>query len=43
MKFAKKSQEIDILDYRKAYWAFDKVINKSENANNVFLKISDHR
>ena len=24
MKFAKKSHEIDILDYRKAYWAFDK-------------------
>ena len=33
MKFAKKSHEIDILDYRKAFWAFDKIIDRSENAN----------
>ena len=32
MKFAKKSHEIDILDYR-AFWAFDKIIDRSENAN----------
>ena len=31
--FKEKWHEGDILDYRKAFWAFDKVIDRSEKAN----------